>query len=160
MRRQNTRALLIWFVVGAALSVSAGMFFEHEQPRAEKVKIPRDGVLRTAEAQVGRHPHDALDPTTPLGASIKLRMGAFFERFRERLIVASAVTREGAYIVGSGNLPHSGGIDTAAFAIDQNRDTLVAIWQEEQRLFLFGVDRVDQLPEPLKKIDWVDSERR
>ena len=62
--------------------------------------------------------------------------------------------------MGSGNLPHSGGIDTAAFAIDQNRDTLVAIWQEEQRLFLFGVDRVDQLPEPLKKIDWVDSERR
>lgn len=110
-----------------------------------------------AEAQVGSHPYDALNPSTAFGAAIKKQLGEPFERFRERLVVASVVTREDSYIVGAGNLPHAGGIDTAAFAVDVRSGKLTAVWQEDERLFIFGVTQIEQLPASLKSISWIDS---
>jgi hypothetical protein len=80
-------------------------------------------------------------------------LGASFDDFNHRLQVASAVSREGDWLFGSGLAPHQGGSDEAAFAIStKTGEAFGAMTVGGEKIFMYGTDKAANLPPPL--LDW------
>jgi hypothetical protein len=82
-----------------------------------------------------------------------------YKAFVDRLVVASPTTREGPYLTGSGLMPHMGGTDEAAFAIDtRTGDVFAAMLEGGRRMSTFGI--AAGAPAPPFLVRWVRERRR
>jgi hypothetical protein len=77
----------------------------------------------------------------------------------DRLTVASAITREGVWLTGSGLMPHRGGSDEAAIAIDTRTQAVYAAMLEGgTKLTTFGFRSAQDAPPFLR--EWLDEHKR
>lgn len=105
----------------------------------------------------GMHPYDIVRSKDWM-QKFKNITKSEYSKFVERLTVASEAERRGAWIVGAGLAPHSGGVDEAAFAINvQSGAVFGAMMENQSKLFKFGFSSSeDDVPPYL--ISWL-SER-
>ncbi|MCJ7545331.1 MAG: hypothetical protein MUP30_00685 [Deltaproteobacteria bacterium] len=97
----------------------------------------------------GTYPWQVFD-TPPLGEMLLGVVTSRQEEFKQSLSVASPITDQGQYIVGSGCYPHLCGVRVAAFAFDKETCQMSAVMIWDNNLNYWGVNSIDDLPLPLK----------
>ena len=80
-------------------------------------------------------------------------LGSSLSDFEARLEVSGTTERNGDWVVGMGNMPHEGGSDNAAYAINIQSGIIYAVMRVNQKVRVFGVKAVTELPTPLT--DWL-----
>lgn len=89
---------------------------------------------------VGMHPYDVVRAKTWRPKFERL-LKSRYRSFVERLKVASETELDGAWVIGAGIAPHSGGIDEAAFAINVRTGEVFATMLEDGQIVSgFGAD--------------------
>lgn len=82
-----------------------------------------------------------------------------YKAFVDRLTVASPVERNGTWLTGSGLMPHMGGSDEAAFAIDtRTQDVFAAMLEGGSKLTTFGFASAQEAPPFLRQ--WLKEHTR
>ncbi|MBU1361118.1 MAG: hypothetical protein KJ901_20465 [Gammaproteobacteria bacterium] len=105
-----------------------------------------DPPVPATAASAGAQPYDLVrsPPWRPKFVAI---LKGKYNGFVERLAVGSPSTRDGDLITGSGLMPHRGGTDEAAFAIDtRTGQVFAAMLEDGKKLSSFGVAQGQQVP--------------
>ncbi len=111
-----------------------------------------------SKGSVGMHPYDIVRSKAWKNKFIKITKGKY-KNFVERLAVASETQRIDGWIVGDGMLPHSGGSEAAAFAINVETEEVLAIMIEDSnKISTFGFSSLQKAPEYFRI--WVREHKR
>ncbi|HSY27126.1 MAG TPA: hypothetical protein VK832_06465 [Burkholderiaceae bacterium] len=101
---------------------------------------------------IGKSPQSVSD-IPALNIKFKTLLGNKFDDFMERIGVASGVVQEGDWLVGRGIMPHFGGSEESAFAINSKTGEIFAIMLTDgEKITWFGAADLNKLPQPLQ--DW------
>lgn len=97
---------------------------------------------------VNKHPKDVME-AVGLVAQFKQLLGNDYPDIIEAISVASPTSRDAGYIIGTGMAPHSGGSNTAMWAIDTQDGQMYAVWKQDNQIKVYGVANEKRLPAPL-----------
>lgn len=97
---------------------------------------------------VNKHPKDVMEDLS-LVAQFKQLLGNDYTAVNEAISVASPTNRDAGYIIGSGMAPHSGGSNTAMWAIDTQDGQIYVVWKQDNQIKVYGVANEKRLPAPL-----------
>ncbi|TXI25969.1 MAG: hypothetical protein E6Q61_01295 [Nitrosomonas sp.] len=82
------------------------------------------------DTKVGEVPYDLVRSKT-WAPKFRLILGDSYDAFVERIVVSSETELEGEWVVASGLMPHNGGDDEAAFAINKRTGAVYAAMLED-----------------------------
>jgi hypothetical protein len=97
---------------------------------------------------VNQHPKDVME-ADGLVAKFKQLLGNDYPDIIEAISVASPTSRDAGYIIGAGMAPHSGGSNTAMWAIDTQDGQIYAVWKQDNQIKVYGVANEKRLPATL-----------
>ncbi len=118
-------------------------------PEAPVEAPPLESAIdTTGDRFVNKHPKDVMEDRG-LIAQFKQLLGNDYTAVNEAISVASPTTRDAGYIIGSGMAPHSGGSNTAIWAIDTQDGQIYAVWKQDSQIKVYGVSNEKRLPAPL-----------
>jgi hypothetical protein len=101
---------------------------------------------------IGAYPGTLMDDPV-LKPRFEKLLGSSLPDFEARLEISGTTERNGDWVVGMGNMPHAGGSDNAAYAINIQSGVICAVMRVNQEVRVFGANAVTELPTPLT--DWL-----
>lgn len=111
-----------------------------------------------SKGSIGMHPYDVVRSKAWKNKFIRIAK-AKYKPFVARLAVASETQLMGDWVVGDGMMPHSGGSDAAAFAINVKTEEVLAIMIEDgSKISAFGFSSNQKVPEYFRT--WVKEHKR
>jgi hypothetical protein len=109
-----------------------------------------DNMSRFAKFE-GKAAFDALSNTEIFICITKLIGADKIDDFKDFLSTSAPITIEGNYIIGTGILPHSGGVNEAAFAFNTIDGSCKAAFMSNSVITKYGFDAGTRVPESLIK---------
>ena len=123
----------------------------------EKCGIPLAKEPAIAGNIVGMSPYDLVKSKAYKDKFTKITKNKY-KQLAERLTVASNTEKNGDWIVGEGIMPHSGGIEEAAVAINTKTRKVYAVMMENGKQFsYFGFSNTQSEPQYL--LTWVNDRK-
>ncbi len=123
-------------------------------PTTTSVEKPSTNDL---DKYIGKYPTDLInDPL--IKRKMKKLLGEDYKHFIQNLEVASDVTRDADFYIGSGIAAHSGGYEEAIFAINRkNLDLFVLILSEGKDFRWYSSDKSDSVQFPAQLETWYNE---
>lgn len=118
-------------------------------PAPEPVAPPLQSTTSSNwEQYVDQHPMDVMADVSLMPRFLQT-LGEDFESVKRAVSTASPTTLEAGYLMGSGNAPHSGGMDTAIWGIDTQSGQIYAVWKQGNQIKVYGTQYEQRLPASL-----------